>query len=62
MRGLIRDIKAAIRRAVNTALVVIFVVVGAFALIEMWPQIDGLIGGACETHLCCQECTSLSVT
>ena len=69
MRGIIRDIKAAIRdfkaavrRAVNTALVIIFLVVGGSALIEIWPEISERIGEDCGTELCCQECTSVSVT
>ena len=62
LRGLIRDIRAAVRRAVNTALVVIFIVVGGSALIEIWPEIDRFVGQACETELCCEECTSMPVT
>ena len=62
VRGLIRDIKAAVRRAVNTALVIIFIVVGGSALIEIWPEINEFISQGCETELCCQECTSVPIT
>ena len=54
-------VKRVIVTAVNAVLVLVFVILTVWALWTVWPTVERLIGGGCETDLCCRHCDTLVV-